>query len=482
MIPLRLAAIALIATAQPGSAAATSRPDFSDNLRRAITISGQENARFRLTDRMAHYLVPAVSVAVIQDCRIVELRAFGTAAPGRRATSRTLFQAGSLSKTFTAVAALRLVEQGALPLDDDVRPLLTSWQLPDSPLLAGRSITLRGLLSHTAGINQEGGNGYARGAPLPSLRQILDGHPPANTQPIRVTAAPGTAWNYSGGGYYITQALMQDVSGTPFPQLMTRLVLDPLRLRDSHFAQPLAPQLEPRAAAATGPDGAPLDGGWRVNPELAAGGLWTTAADVARLLIAMARSVRGERGAILTRASAAELMAHGRGNWGLGVDLGRPGGVRRFGHTGHNPGFVSEYVMYPDTCQGAVIMTSGDQAGWLVTETLHAIGAAYDWPDRPAAVVQAAAPLTDDIAERFTGTYRLRDFPTERFTIVRRPNGLHWARIGYIGRDLMPDPEGRLFSPDSHMQLEAVAPAIGRARTLSVSFGRGRNIAERIAD
>ncbi|HYD11458.1 MAG TPA: serine hydrolase domain-containing protein [Allosphingosinicella sp.] len=482
MTSLRVAATIMVASAQLTSAAGATRPDFADNLRRAITVSGQENVRFRLADRMAHYLVPAVSVAIIQDCRIVELRAFGTAAPGRPANSRTLFQAGSLSKTFTAVAALRLVEQGRLSLDVDVRPLLTSWRLPDSPLLEGRTVTLRGLLSHTAGINQEGGNGYVRGARLPSLREILDGSPPANTDPIRVIAAPGTAWHYSGGGYYITQALMQDVSSSDFPQLMARLVIRPLGLRDSHFSQPLDRRLEPRAATAAGPDGTPLAGGWRVNPELAAGGLWTTPGDIARLLIAIARSVRGERGGILTRQLAAQFMTRGPGNWGLGVDLGRLGSAPHFGHTGHNIGFVSEYVMYPDSCQGAVVMTNADQGGWLASEILSAIGEAYGWPNRTPPVVQAAIPLTDRISQRFVGTWRLRDFPAERFSISRRASGLYWARVGYVGRDLLPEAEGQLFSPDSRMILEAADPTAERAATLSLSFGSGRNVAERIAD
>jgi CubicO group peptidase (beta-lactamase class C family) len=482
MNTLRLAATMMVASAQLTSAAGATRPDFADKLHRAITVAGQENLRFRVTDRMAHYLVPGVSVAIIQDCRIVELRAFGTAAPGRAANPRTLFQAGSLSKTFTAVGALRLVEQGRLSLDTDVRPRLTSWRLPDSPLLEGRTVTLRGLLSHTAGINQEGGLGYARGTRLPSLREILDGHPPANTDPIRIITAPGTAWRYSSGGYYITQALMQDVTGSAYPQLMARLVLRPLGLRDSHFAQPLDPRLEPRAATAVGPDGTPLEGGWRVNPELAAGGLWTTPADIARLLIALARSVRGERGGIIGPASAAQLMTRGLGNWGLGVDLGRPGGARRLGHTGHNIGFVSEYVMYPDSCQGAVVMTNADQGGWLASEILNAIGAAYGWPDRTPPAVQAAIPLTDRIAQRFVGTYRLRDFPAERFTISRRSGGLYWARVGYVGRELLPEAEGRLFSPDSRMILETADPLAGRAATLSLSFGSGRNVAERVPD
>ena len=236
------------------------------------------------------------------------------------------------------------------------------------------------------------------------------------------------------------------------------------------------------AARAAGPDGTPLEGGWRVNPELAAGGLWTTPGDVARLIIGIARSVRGEPGALLGPAAAHQLMTRGPGNWGLGVDLGPPQGARRFGHTGHNIGFASEYVMFPDSCQGAVVMTSADEGGWLVTEILRAIGDTYGWPDRRPATVQAAIPLTEAIAMRFAGTYRLRDFPAERFTISRRPGGLYWARVGHVGRDLLPEAEGRLFSPDSRMTIEADNTGAEKAQILTISFGGGRNVGERIGD
>jgi CubicO group peptidase (beta-lactamase class C family) len=424
-----------------------------------------------------------VSVAVVQNCRIVDARGFGSAAPGGGpVTTRTLFQAGSLSKTFTAVAALRLVKSGALNLDGDVRQTLTSWSLPISPLLKDPSITLRQLLSHTAGINQEGGNGYRRDAPLPSLTDILNGRAPANTAPIRVESAPGSAWRYSGGGYYITQALMQDATGSDYRQLMQRLIFRPLRMRDSCLSQPLDAPRVPFAARAVGPDGSPLEDGWRVNPELAAGGLWTTPSDIARLMIAISRGVRGEDRDYLGSDMARELMTRGPGNWGLGVSLGPPEGAPRFGHTGHNVGFVSEYVMYPDTCQGAVVMTNADQGGWLASEVLRAIGDAYNWPDRRASPVQAAIPLTAAIRNRFVGTYRLRDFPAERFVISPRPGGLYWARVGYVGRDLLAEAYGRLFSPDSRMSLEVSDPTVAEARTLLLSFGGGQNIAERIED
>jgi CubicO group peptidase (beta-lactamase class C family) len=461
---------------------AAGRKDFENNLRREVLVAGHEGERFRLSDRMAHFLVPGVSVAVIQNCRIVDARGFGSAAPGGGGpvTKRTLFQAGSISKTFTAVAALRLVEQGKLSLDRDVRQTLKSWQLPHSPLLQNSTVTLRGLLSHTAGINQEGGNGYARNAAVPTLVDILEGRPPANTAPIRVESRPGSKWRYSGGGYYITEAVMRDATNVDFPRIMERLVFQPLRLRDSSFSQPLHDSRVPFAARAAAPDGTPLEGGWRVNPELAAGGLWTTPSDVAQLLISIARAVRGDGRGIVGGAVAREMMARGPGNWGLGVDLGPAGGPRRFGHTGHNVGFSSEYVMYPDSCQGAVVMTNADQGKWLVAEVLRAIGDSYGWPAGKPQRIQAATALTSAVEARFIGTYRLRDFPAEHFSITRRSGGLYWARAGHVGRDLLASPDGRLFSPDSHMILEAADPHGARAELLTLSFGGGRNVAERI--
>lgn len=470
-----------IAFGRPAADLSRAQP-FESSLRRSIAVKGQEQARFTLSQRMAHYRVPAVSVAVIEGCRIVDMRAFGTADPaGRSITTRTLFQAGSMSKTVTAVTALKIVEQGRLSLDADVRPLLKSWTLPQSPLLDGHPVTLRGLLNHSAGINLEGAKGYVRGDALPAPLDILNGRPPANTPPIRVEHVPGNKWNYSGGGYYVAQTLMTDTIHESFASLTGRLVLRPLGMASSNYDQPLTGSRLRRAASAVGPDGSALPGGWRVNPELAANGLWTTPGDLARLLVAVAQAQRGTSQRFLNRNSVREMMMRGHGDWGLGVDLGDPKGPRRFGHTGHTVGFTSEYVMFPDTCQGAVVMSNADEGGWLVAEAMRAIGDTYGWPGRKPSPVQVAAPLTDAIAERFEGTYRLRDFPTEKFRISRTAaGGLYWARAGHIGRDLLPENASTLFSPDSRMTLTAQNSEVARAMTLDLSFGGGKNVAERI--
>lgn len=476
LVGLSLLAQPLAASTQPVQHA------IERGLRRTIAIEGREDQRFALAERMAHYRVPGVSIAIIEHCRLVDVRGFGHSAVGSgTVTPETLFQAGSVSKPVAAVAALRLVEAGLLPLDTDIRSRLPSWNLAESPLLAGRHVTMRGLLSHTAGTTVSGMNGYEDGAPLPTIPQILNGLPPSNTPAVRVETAPGTQWRYSGGGYVVAQALMMEATGQSFPELMARIVLRPIGMTRSSYQQPMARYRRNRAAHGTSPDGSALPGGWRVYPEMAAAGLWTTPRDLGRFAIALARSIRGEAGGLLQTKTTRQMMARGPGNWGLGVDVGPQGAPLQFGHTGRSIGFTSMIVMYPDTCQGAVVMTNGDEGGWLIRELMRSIGDAYGWPDRRPSEVQEAVELTDEIATRFVGTYRLRDHPGERFAISRKPDGsLYWARNGRVGRDLLPQGQTALFSPDSVMTIEAVEHAGPRVTTVRLGFGGGANLAERV--
>ena len=128
-------------------------------------------------------------------------------------TSETRFQAASISKPLSAMAALHLVQRGLLDLDANVNDALRSWQVPDNEHTREQLVTLRGLLSHTAGLSVLGFRGYAAGEDVPTLRQVLDGKPPANSEPVRVMREPGTSFSYSGGGYTVMQQLLEDVTG-----------------------------------------------------------------------------------------------------------------------------------------------------------------------------------------------------------------------------------------------------------------------------
>lgn len=157
-----LAALAVAASAAAVSAEENTPLIFERALRRTIAIEGAESQRFELAARMEHYRVPGLSVAVIEDCRIVDARGFGlTMWGGAPVTPETRFQAGSISKSVSAIGALRLVGRGALTLDGDVQRHMKGWSYDK----ARGPVTLRQLLSHTAGTNLDGMKGYMPGEP-----------------------------------------------------------------------------------------------------------------------------------------------------------------------------------------------------------------------------------------------------------------------------------------------------------------------------
>jgi CubicO group peptidase (beta-lactamase class C family) len=205
-------------------------------------VKGEELVTMKLADRMRYYKIPGVSIAVINDGKIEWAHGYGVVEAGGRepVTPETLFQAASNSKSLTAMLVLHLIEQGKLDLDSDVNKWLVSWKVPENEFTKDQKVTVRRLLSHTAGVSNPGFIGYPVDKPLPTLRQILDGQKAANSNPIRVELKPGTKFLYSGGGYVILAQLIMDVTGKSFPELMQKMLLEKLGMTHSTFQQPLS--------------------------------------------------------------------------------------------------------------------------------------------------------------------------------------------------------------------------------------------------
>ena len=175
-----------------------------------------------------------------------------------------------------------MIQEGRLELDTPANRQLTTWQIPDNAFTKDHPVTLRNLLGHTAGLTVHGFPGYAAGTPVPSVVQVLQGKPPANTAAVLVEREPGTLWNSSGGGLTIAQLMMTDVANQPFPELMRQRVFAPLGMTDSSYEQPLPPARA--AVGATGylRSGSSVEGRFHTYPEMAAAGLWTTPIDLAK--------------------------------------------------------------------------------------------------------------------------------------------------------------------------------------------------------
>jgi CubicO group peptidase (beta-lactamase class C family) len=389
------------------------------NLQPAVIKPGEKP--FGLAERMRQYDVPGLSVAVIHNGKLAWARGWGVrdTASCAPVTPETAFQAASISKVATAVLALRLVEQGKIGLDRNINDALHSWRLPEDPQLAPSGVSLRQLLSHTAGLGVHGFAGYLPDAPLPTPIQILDGVPPSNSGAVRSVLPAGNKFEYSGGGYVLMQVALSDVSGMPFAELAQREVLRPLGMMRSAYAQPPSPAI--RANMAFGhANGSPIPGNYHVYPELGPAGLWTTAGDLARLLMDIQASAAGNKGHRLSPAMAREMLTPVKDNWGLGLAL-YTNGAARFGHDGVNEGFESFMIAYVGKGDGIVALTNGGQGRRLMDEVVRAIATDYGWPDIAAPAAEEKALSLAELAKaagRFEGGGL-------NVVIEARPDGLY---------------------------------------------------------
>ncbi len=256
---------------------------------------------------MERFGVPGISVAVIHDFDVHWAKGYGVAdvETGAPVDVETLFQAASISKPVTAMAAMVAVQQGRFSLDDDINDILASWQLPGGGFTDERPVTPRLLFSHTAGLGDgHGFPGYAPGEPRPTTVQILTGDDPSNVGAVTMVRPPLAAMHYSGGGTTIMQLALADVFAQPFPDLMRATVLEPVGMTSSTFEQPLPPDRDANAARAHAGGRALGDPKWHVYSAMAAAGLWTNARDLARFAIEVQKAARGDPGRVITAANA----------------------------------------------------------------------------------------------------------------------------------------------------------------------------------
>jgi CubicO group peptidase (beta-lactamase class C family) len=344
-----------------------------------MVIEGEAPIALTLEQWMKAFNVPGLSLAVFERNELVWAKAYGVKQAGGSdpVALDTLFQAGSISKPVTAMAALRFVEAGKWTLDQNINDKLISWKIPENEFTRTEKVTLRRLLSHTAGTTVHGFPGYAVNQPVPTLVQVLDGEKPANTPPVRVDIVPGTQQRYSGGGTTIVQLMMVDQLEKPFPQIMMETVLQPLGLQHSTYEQPLPPDRAARAATGTQADGTSVEGRWHVYPEMAAAGLWTTASDLARIAIEVSRAYGGTSARVLSQSMAKQMLSIQSAGFGLGFALGP--GRDQYGHNGSDDGFQAYLTAFADTGSGVAIMANSDNGAFLFEQIAASVASEYKW-------------------------------------------------------------------------------------------------------
>jgi len=459
----------------PAALAAVSVHEAVDRVENALLpryrVEGQPPATLKLADQMKRYGTPGISVAVIRGGKIAWARGFGVQEAGssKPVNRETVFQAASISKPVSALAALHMAQYGHFTLDEDVNGKLKTWKVPENQFTSEKKVTLRELLSHSAGLTVHGFRGYADGEPVPTLPQLLDGAKPANSAAIRVDVAPGSVFRYSGGGYSVMQQLLIDRMNRPFPEIMNMVVLRRLGMTRSTYEQPLPSAWHSDAARAHRPDGSMVKGRWHTYPEMAAAGLWTTPTDLARFAIEVWKAARGESNKVIERGMTEAMLTRQKGDYGLGLAITGEGAELTFGHGGSNQGYRCNLMMFRQSGDGIVVMTNGDLGDSLARMVARTLSVLYGWPGRHQEVRKRAS-VAPEVLKHYAGVYELG--PGNRARITLEEGKLYAYPPQRPKAELVPESESSFFSFDEQVPpLEFVREGPGPARAVRL-FGR----------
>lgn len=379
---------------------------IENGLQPAIQVKGDSIIQFHILERMKYHNVPGVSIAIVQDGKLKWAKGYGISNTnnGNEVTVNTIFQAGSISKPVAALSALKLVEEGNINLDQDVNTYLKEWKVPDSEFTKDEKVTLRRLLTHTAGMTVHGFPGYQQKDTFPSITKVLNGK--GNTAAIYVDTIPSSIWRYSGGGYTVMEKLVEDISGLSLDEYMDKNILQPIGMKNSTYQQPLGTEYHSDVSAAYDGDEKIIEGLWHNYPEQAAAGLWTTPTDLAMYCIEIQEILSGKENGILSKETIEKMLTKHKNDWGLGPSLQWENDSLIFRHGGKNAGFTNELVSFANRGDAVIIMTNADNGGRLIGEVLRSVSKYYDWGISNPRVVETIDLPIEKLNE-LVGQYKL---------------------------------------------------------------------------
>jgi len=370
--------------------------------------------------------IPGISVAIINNFEVVWSKGYGIADTETKqpVDENTIFQAASISKPVTAMAVMKMVQDGKLDLDKNINTYLKSWKLEENELTAKKAVTLKNLLSHNAGVTVHGFPGYKPDAPFPSLVQVLNGETPANTGKIFVYMEPETQWRYSGGGTTIVQQAMIDQENKSFQEIMQERVLNPIGMSNSFYSNSMLndKQVENATAGHYTVDGTQVVGKRHIYPEMAAAGLWTTAGDLAKFAVEVQQSLKGKSNKVLNQQFT-EIMTTPvlKGELNIGLFNEKIGEEQFFGHAGGNEGYNCDLLFHKSKGYGLALMTNSGSGASIMMQILRSAASAYGWENFNEPDYEKTS-LTADQLKKFSGTYS-KDFD-KTTTIVLKDNKL----------------------------------------------------------
>lgn len=379
-----------------------------NNLAGWVKLEGTTSG-WNLQERMKQHNIHGVSVAVVHNYKVEWAKGYGFAdtSDKRPVAANTLFQAASISKSLNAMGVLQLADKKQIDIYKNVNDYLKSWKFPEDSFTNQTKLTTAHLLSHTGGLTIHGFPGYSWSDSIPTDNQVLDGTRPANTRAVRSQFAPGTKYQYSGGGTTISKKIIMDITGQAYDMYMWKQVLEPIGMSKSFYTQPPPPQSFKVLATAYRADGKPLKGNFRIYPEQAADGLWTTPYDLGLYIIEMQLSLQGKSNKVLSKEMVATMLTpYVEKHNGLGVFIENRGGQKYFNHGGANEGFRSVYYGSFENGNGVVVMVNSDN-GAIINEIVNSVATVYGWKDFYTPKVKKEIKPSAEKLQSYTGTYQL---------------------------------------------------------------------------
>ncbi|MDT0558787.1 serine hydrolase domain-containing protein [Ichthyenterobacterium sp. W332] len=377
-----------------------------NNLERTLQIVGQPKQTFSIEERMKLYNVPGMSIAVVEDGELRWAKGYGIAnsKTGDKVDENTLFQAGSISKPVAALAVMKLYEEGKIDLDEDVNTYLKDWSIPKNKWDVDQKVTLRLLLTHSAGTTVHGFPGYKQEDRFPSIIKVLQGK--GNTDKVVLDTIPGTKWRYSGGGYTIMEKVVEDVSNMYLEDYMMDNLFKPLSMTRSTYDQPIDTNEYHNISAAYDGNGEIVEGLWNNYPEQAAAGLWTTPTDLAKYCIEVQKGYNQNVDGVLKSSTIKTMLTKHLNEWGLGPSLEKEGDSLIFQHGGKNNGFTNNLRAYANLGRAVIVMTSADRGNELINEVMLSISEYYNWNLMKPRLIKTIDVSLEDL-KKLVGDYRL---------------------------------------------------------------------------
>ena len=316
----------------------------------------------KIPELLSDFIVPGTAIAIIENGEIILQKGYGYSNidKGTKVTTTTGFNIGSISKTIAAWGVMKLVQEGKVDLDAPAEKYLTRWHLPKSEFDSDK-VTIRRLLSHTAGLSLHGYPGWSPKDDLPTIEESLNGK---NNGPgrVEIIMEPGTKWKYSGGGFSILQLIIEEVTKQKFEDYMQAEILNPLGMTSSSYT--IDEKILNSSSLEHNNFGEVID--FELFTAQAAAGLHTTIEDFTKFAQASLYASKNNKKhqQILSAKNLEQMMKPAQasnGRYGLGyqVDSIQDTSITLRGHGGANTGWHAFLRVNPDTNDGFIVVTNG---------------------------------------------------------------------------------------------------------------------------